>query len=115
MSVPNHLEKYFSPIFEKELLKDIIEIAILKDVPEGEIIVDIGHYVKFIPLLLSGNIKIIREDENSNELLLYFLEKGDTCAMTLNCCMGKTQSEIRAVAETDVSVAMIPVQKMDEW
>lgn len=111
----NTIQSNFNLIFEEDLLAEINEIAIVQDIPEGETLVEIGQFVKYIPLLLSGNIKVIREDEDANELLLYFLEKGDTCAMTLNCCMGKTQSEIRAIAETDVTVAMIPVQKMDEW
>jgi CRP/FNR family transcriptional regulator len=65
--------------------------------------------------LVSGAIKILREDNNGDELILYFLERGDTCAMTLSCCMGQSKSEIRAVAETDAEIIMIPVQKMDEW
>lgn len=64
---------------------------------------------------MAGAIKIMREDFDSGELLLYFLEKGDTCAMTLACCMGDKKSEIRAIAENDGLVAMVPVMKMEEW
>jgi CRP/FNR family transcriptional regulator len=46
---------------------------------------------------------------------LYFIEKGDTCAMTMACCLGQTKSEIRAIAETDGTVIMIPVEKMEDW
>jgi CRP/FNR family transcriptional regulator len=46
---------------------------------------------------------------------LYFIEKGDTCAMTMACCLGETKSEIRAVAETNGTVVMIPISKMEEW
>lgn len=108
-------KKNFSHIFEENLLIEINAISTVKDIAEGEILLDIGDYVKFMPILLSGNIKVVREDDDGNELLLYYLEKGDTCAMTLTCCMGETQSEIRAIAETDVSAVMIPVKKMDEW
>src|SRR5690606_1115676 len=48
-------------------------------------------------------------------LLLYYLEPGETCSMTLICCMGDARSEIRAVAESDTRMIMIPVGKMDEW
>ncbi|WP_416173216.1 Crp/Fnr family transcriptional regulator [Christiangramia sp. OXR-203] len=68
-----------------------------------------------MPLLLNGAIKILREDGDGDELLLYFIERGDTCAMTLNCCMGQTKSEIRAVAETDTTMIMVPIAKMEEW
>lgn len=68
-----------------------------------------------MPLLVSGAIKILREDDDGDELLLYFLERGDTCAMSLTCCLGQSQSEIRAIAELDTTLIMIPVQKMEEW
>ena len=68
-----------------------------------------------MPLLISGAIKVLREDNDGDELLLYFLERGDTCAMTLSCCLGQTKSEIRAIAELDTKLVMIPIQKMEEW
>ena len=77
--------------------------------------IEIGEYIRFMPLLISGAIKILREDNDGDELLLYFLEKGETCAMTLTCCLGQTKSEIRAIAETDTKLIMVPVQKMEEW
>ena len=64
-----------------------------------------------MPLLVSGAIKILREDDKGDELLLYFIERGDTCAMTLSCCMGKKKSEIRAIAETPTKLIMIPIEK----
>ena len=72
-----------------------------KDFKEGDIIIDFGDYIRKMPLLLTGAIKILREDFDEGELLLYFIEKGDTCTMTMACCIGETKSEIRAVAETD--------------
>ena len=109
------LTTHYGHIFEEVLLKEINEVGIVKDVPEGGKLIEIGEYIKSMPLLISGVVKILREDDNGDELLLYFLENGDTCAMTLNCCMTQAQSEIRAIAETDTKLIMIPVQKMEEW
>jgi len=105
----------YHPIFELQLLTEIDESARFMECKAGEILIDVGQYIKTMPLLIHGAIKILREDIREGELLLYFLEKGDTCAMTLSCCLGNKQSEIRAVAETDVMLAMIPVAKMEEW
>src|SRR5690606_10285264 len=102
-------------IFEKELIDEIISVAKLVEFKEGDVLIDIGKYIKTMPLLISGAIKIMREDFDTGELLLYFIEKGDTCSMTLTCCMGDKKSEIRAVAENNGLVAMIPVAKMEEW
>lgn len=108
-------QQFFQSVFEPELLQEINITGFQKEFMEGDIIIDIAENVKFMPLLVSGIIKILREDDDGNELLLYFLEKGNTCAMTLTCCIGNAQSEIRAIAETEVCLIMIPVQKMDEW
>tara|TARA_R110000765_G_scaffold335198_3_gene425523 strand:- start:105 stop:731 length:627 start_codon:yes stop_codon:yes gene_type:complete len=107
--------KAYAHLFENELLEEISEVGLQKHVAEGEKLMEIGQYVTAMPLLISGAIKILREDKEGDELLLYFLEKGDTCAMTLSCCMGQTKSEIRAIAELDTELIMIPIQKMEEW
>nr|WP_299031024.1 Crp/Fnr family transcriptional regulator [uncultured Tenacibaculum sp.] len=109
------LQKYYGYLFEDALLKEIADVAITKDVKANDVIIDIGSYITSIPLLLSGAIKILREDKEGDDLVLYYIEKGDTCAMTLSCCMGETKSKIKAVAETDVKLLMIPKQKMNEW
>jgi CRP/FNR family transcriptional regulator len=102
-------------IFEEELIQEMLKFGALKEVKAGETIINIGEYVKSMPLLLEGAIKILREDKDGDELLLYFLERGDTCAMTLSCCLGQTKSEIRAIAEKDTRLVMIPIEKMEEW
>ena len=109
------LQASYGSIFEEKLLEEIAQVAVLRDFEEGDILIDFGDYIKKMPLLLNGAIKILREDFDEGELLLYFLEKGDTCAMTLACCMGETKSEIRAVAEMKGQLVMIPVAKMEEW
>ncbi|MAO17395.1 Crp/Fnr family transcriptional regulator [Muricauda ruestringensis] len=105
----------FSNHFEKPLIDEIMEEGRLMEVPAGETIMDIGQYIRSMPLLLSGAIKVLREDEEGDELLLYYLEQGETCSVTMACCMGQTKSEIRAIAETDSRLVMVPVQKMEEW
>lgn len=109
------LKDKYGHIFEDDLLQEINHVATYKEVPEGYKLIEIGEYIKSMPLLVSGVIKILREDDNGDELLLYFLENGETCAMTLSCCVGHQKSEIRAVAETDAKLIMIPVEKMEEW
>jgi len=109
------LREHYGNLFEEDLLTEINQVGTFKEIPAGQILIDIGSYVRSIPLLISGAVKILREDEDGDELLLYFLEKGDTCAVTLSCCMGQTKSDIRAVAELDTKLIMIPIQKMEDW
>ncbi|MBF0694722.1 MAG: Crp/Fnr family transcriptional regulator [Flavobacterium sp.] len=109
------IKEAYGNTFEEKLIDEIEAVSSIVDFNEGDQLIQIGEYIRRMPLLLSGAIKVLREDRDEGELFLYFLERGDTCAMTLACCMGDTQSEIRAVAENSGSVAMIPVNKMEEW
>lgn len=109
------IENEYGYLFEEALIDEIIKNGTYKEVAEGDYLIDIGEKVTNMPLLLSGALKVLRQDEEGEDLFLYYLEKGDTCAMTLTCCMGQTKSEIQAVAEKDSKIMLIPVDKMDEW
>lgn len=105
----------FNYLFDSEIIDNISDVALLKTFQKADIIIDIGQDLNFIPLLIKGNIKVLREDSNENELLLYVLESGDTCAMSLTCCMAKSVSKIRAIADENVTVVMIPIANMKLW
>lgn len=109
------LKQHYGYLFEDDLINEIANVATYKEFDEDAIIIDIDSNMTSIPLIISGAIKILREDKEGEELVLYYIEKGDTCAMTLSCCMGETKSKIKAIAETDVSLLMIPKSKMSEW
>ena len=113
--IKEKIEATYPYQFEDELLNEIDELVSLVDFKANDVMIDLNQFIKGMPILLSGAIKIMREDFDEGELLLYFLEKGDTCAMTMACCLGDKQSKIRAVAETDGELVMIPIVKMDEW
>ncbi len=112
--VDHYLDR-FRGVFEEELLNEIKEQGVIKSFEPNDVIMEIGSLIRSMPLLLYGVVKIIREDEDGDELLLYYLEQGESCAMTLNSCMRKAQSEIRAIAETKVEILFLPLVKMEEW
>ncbi len=109
------LKNSYGHLFEDALINDILQVGTYKEVPAGFTLMEIGAYIKGMPLLVSGAIKILREDKNGDELLLYYLEKGETCSMTMTCCLGQTKSEIRAIAEIDTKLIIVPIQKMETW
>ncbi|RTE52715.1 Crp/Fnr family transcriptional regulator [Arenibacter aquaticus] len=115
MTTTEALQHHYGYLFEPELLEEIKKVGVLKKVQQGQTLMQIGETIKSMPLLLNGAVKVLREDEEGNELLLYFVEKGDTCAMTFSCCMGDKKSGIRAVAETDTELLMIPVGYLETW
>ncbi|TPN86869.1 Crp/Fnr family transcriptional regulator [Aquimarina algicola] len=101
--------------FEDALIYEIVQVGTFKEIPAGFKMIEVGDYIKGMPLLVSGVIKVLRDDKDGDELLLYYLETGDTCSMTMTCCIGEVKSEIRAIAETDAKLIMIPIRKMEEW
>lgn len=109
------LEQHYGYLFEPDLLAEIGKIGVYKEIAQGTQLIDIGDKITMMPLVLDGAIKILREDTNGDELLLYFIESGDSCAMTFSCCIGSKKSEIRAVTETDTKLLFIPVKQMDIW
>jgi len=105
----------FKYLFEAELLEEIEAKARPASILAGETIINIGQLVKEMPILLSGIIKITRIDEKGREILLYYLYPEESCAMTFTCCMEQFPSEIKAVAEEDVAMLLLPIKLMDSW
>ena len=109
------LVENYGYLFEEDLIDEILKVGHAHTVKLGEVVIDYGQTVRYMPLLVEGAIKIMRQDPHGEELLLYFLESGDTCTMTMTCCMGNTKSEIRAIAENDSKLIMIPIENMAAW
>lgn len=111
----NKLYDKFQFLFEAELINEICMTGNVRSFKEGTTIMDIGQMLTHMPLVITGSVKIMKEDKEGNELLLYYLELGDTCAVTLSCCTKPTKSAIKAVTESDAELLFIPVEKMEEW
>jgi CRP/FNR family transcriptional regulator len=76
---------------------------------------DYGKYIRMMPLILKGTIKVLRMDDGGNEILLYYLSSSESCSMAYSCCIEAKKSEVKAIAEDDVELIAIPHIKLDEW
>jgi len=104
-----------SSLFESELVEEILAVGKLKRVREGEPVISFGQPIVFMPIVLEGTLKVSMTDDSGKELLMYYLNSADGCAMTFTCCMQEQQSEIMAVADEDSQLWLIPVEYMDQW
>ena len=68
------LKETYGFIFEDQLIEEIAKVSLLRDFKEGDVLIDFGDYIRKMPLLINGAIKILREDFDEGELLLYFIE-----------------------------------------
>ena len=72
---------------EPELIKEIVAIGRLKKIESDQLLVDPDSPGGEIPFVMTGLLKVMRQDENGNEVFLYYLEGGETCAMSITCCI----------------------------
>lgn len=107
--------EHFKKIFEPKLLEEFQQKAKHVSVKAGETILDYGQIVRSMPIIAKGVVKVSRMDEDGKELLLYYVNAKESCAMTFTCCMEQFPSEIKATAEEDVEMLTIPISVMDEW
>jgi CRP/FNR family transcriptional regulator, anaerobic regulatory protein len=104
-----------SSIFEAELLAELETKSMIMEVKGGEIMLNPGQTIRAVPIVLNGTFKVSRISEDGQELLLYYVKEGESCAMTFTCCMMAHASVIRGTAEEDSELLCIPVDLMDEW
>ena len=106
---------FYGYIFEDDLIAEISSVSKFKKASPEEVVISIGDTIQYMPLLLKGAIKVSRVDAKGNEVFLYHLEKGDTCAMSLTCCLGNKKSSIIALAEEDTELLLIPANYLNDW
>jgi len=101
--------------FEPELVQEIEANALLKDIKAGELLMRTGQYFRSTLLVVSGLVKVFREDEEGNEYFMYYLEPGQACALSMICATRQQASELMGKAMTDTQVLTIPLDLMDSW
>ena len=105
----------FPELKEPGLLRDIENNGKLVCLKADERLIGYGERITSMPLILEGSISVLRRNDQNNEMFLYYLQPGETCAMSLTCCMADKKSQVKAIAEEESKVVMLPVQFMDEW
>ena len=109
------ISQKFPELQDFALLQDIVDYGQILKAKEGKVIIEYGAQITYVPMVLSGTIKVSRQHENDHELFLYYLTGGDSCAASFSCCLIQKRSEIMAVAEEDSTLLMIPLIYADQW
>lgn len=109
-----NLQQLF-PQFEPELVSLIEKNAVEKTFQAGEVIMRTGQYIKSTVIVISGRIKIYRENDEGGEFLVYYIGPGEACAVSMICAIQSRASEIMAQAVEETEVIMLPIQLMDEF
>lgn len=115
MSDGNKLLKQLFPDFELELAEKIQQNGVYKTFDSGELMMKTGQNIRSTTLVLSGLLKVFREDEEGNEFLMYYLQPGNACALSMVCATKQQTSEVLVKAVSDTEVLMVPIEFMDKW
>lgn len=109
---PQEIKKIF-PSFDEKLAAEIAKKSEVRTFKQGDMIMKTGQYMRSTMLLVSGLIKIFREDEDGNEFFMYYLQPGQACALSMICATKHATSEIMAKAAEDTEVIAMPIEYMD--
>lgn len=102
-------------LFSNQLLiEEITSKARKKTLANHDVLIFPGDVLVFVPIVLTGALRIVREDEEGREVFLYHLYPSQTCAMAVNCCQSKKESMVKAIAENETEVLLVPTDLIDQ-
>ncbi|MCC6722380.1 MAG: Crp/Fnr family transcriptional regulator [Bacteroidia bacterium] len=98
-----------------ELKSDFEKNSMVLKFKPDTVIIEPGQYIKYIPIVKKGCIRVVRQDENGNEVFLYHIMPGETCALSLSCCSNLKSSDVKTITEDETEIWAIPTSKFDDW
>ena len=108
MELDNIVEFKSSP----EIKEKLYGYGITKTFSEGDIILNENAYIKAIPIVTSGSIRVMRTDDDGREILLYYIKAGESCIMSFLGGMHHDTSKVKVVAEEETEILFIPIDKV---
>ncbi|MEO1049284.1 MAG: Crp/Fnr family transcriptional regulator [Bacteroidota bacterium] len=97
-----------------QLKEEIIQASSIKEIPENTTILRAGQYVKVVPIVLEGLIKVFTSF-NDKELLLYYIKPDESCIMSFSSGLRNDPSHVFAITEEPTTALLLPVDKMNSW
>lgn len=101
-------------ITEENLKKDILRVGIIQIVPKNSFIVEQNKYIKWLALVISGNVRVWQENED-RQILLYYVNPIQTCVLSLSAAFKDCKSIVNAKTEEETTIIKIPVRYVSEW
>jgi len=113
MTDKDFIETRFSYL-GKALIQEILHISEIKIFPKNTVLLREGQYIKVIPIVLTGLVKVSTQIEDK-ELLLYYIKPEQSCIMSFSSCMKNEQSKIFAITEEETRILLMPADKIANW
>ena len=100
--------------FESSLIEEILQLEEI-DIQNKTTILREGEYVKVIPLLIQGLIKLRKIDDSGREIIFYHIEPGESCILSVLSCLNNKESQAEAIAEKNSRIIAVNSEKLAEW
>lgn len=98
----------------EEFINEFLQVAVYMEFPEKWELTKEGQYVKYIPIVLEGLVKVYTVSDG-RELLYYFIKPEQSCIMSFSCIFKDGISRVHAITNEKTKVALIPTAKIKEW
>lgn len=108
------LSKYFPAFTEKELREELLSRCQFHQFEAKMTLMEQGQYVKVLPLVLNGTVKVIKED-GEKEILMYYIKSGESCIMSISACISNEKSQIKAITEEPTDILLVPYELVNGW
>ncbi len=114
MELISTLQRQFKTLSSSlQLIKEIEKVALIKNFTKETVILKEDSYVQFIPLVVSGLVKVYKEEENGNEVLLYYIKPGESCIMSIMAAEKNIPINVKGVVEDDATIILIPINTLN--
>lgn len=113
-TIEDRIRQLFPVFEEEELIAEIAQKAHFITLPPDEVILKKDAYVKVVPLVLSGLVKVLQEGEE-HDLLMYYIEAGESCIMSVTACFNNEKSRIKAVIDEEAEILAVPADLVVRW
>lgn len=109
------LRNYQLP-FEEGLILEMEKNGILQTFSANTIVMEEGKILKFLPLMLKGEIRVFKKDlDKDREILLYYVKEGQSCMMSVVSILRKLPVKMDGICVEDSDVLLIPAQYVIDW
>ena len=106
--------KEIFPNLSQQLAAEIMDKSSIVEIPENIEVMREGQYVKAVPIVTGGLIRVYTRNEDK-ELLLYYIQPGESCIMSFDACLKNIPSKVYASTEIDSSVLLMPTDNVFRW
>lgn len=107
------LDKILEFKYTPEINEKLIDYGFTKTFAEGDVILNENAYIKAIPIVMSGSIRVMRTDDDDREILLYYIKAGESCIMSFLGGIHQDTSKVKAIAEEPTEILFIPIDKVN--